>query len=170
MMAAMEGLFNVYLKPGELHITDKPTVISTVLGSCVSVAMYSTRFGIGGMCHALLPGNGDGLSGGSEAFRYVDKSIIFMAMKFAQLGIKRHEISVKLFGGADVLYYIKDENRKKTIGKMNIEKAIEILTQEQLVPISTDVGGTSGRKIFFHTKTGEIFLKRLTREGVRDFS
>jgi chemotaxis receptor (MCP) glutamine deamidase CheD len=45
----------VFLKPGELYIGKEPAVVSNILGSCVSITMFSERLGAGGICHALLP-------------------------------------------------------------------------------------------------------------------
>jgi chemotaxis protein CheD len=161
------SLLNVYLKPGELHITDRPTIISTVLGSCVSVVMFSDRPQLAGMCHAMLPFNGG--TNGHDVFRYVDSSISYMVKKFEHQGIRRSEIKVKLFGGADVLYYIEDDKERHTVGKKNITKAFETINNEKLSLLMSDVGGTSGRKIFFFTHTGEILLKRLCRKTQRSF-
>lgn len=161
------SLLNVYLKPGELHITDRPTIISTVLGSCVSVIMFSDRSQLAGMCHAMLPFNGG--TNGFNVFKYVDSSIAYMVKKFEHQGIRRSDIKVKLFGGADVLYYIEDDKERHTVGKKNITKALEIINNERLSLLMSDIGGTSGRKIFFFTHTGEILLKRLCRKTRRSF-
>jgi chemotaxis protein CheD len=40
-------LLRFYLKPGEIHIADRPGIVTTVLGSCVSVTMYSPRLKTG---------------------------------------------------------------------------------------------------------------------------
>ena len=49
---------NYFLKPGYILIASKPTVISTVLGSCVSVCLYDRKRGAGGMNHFQLPSIG----------------------------------------------------------------------------------------------------------------
>ncbi len=43
-----------YLHPGEVVLSATPTVLSTILGSCVAVCLFS-RGGAGGMNHYLLP-------------------------------------------------------------------------------------------------------------------
>ncbi|MGA2108628.1 MAG: hypothetical protein ABSH25_13400 [Syntrophorhabdales bacterium] len=45
----------VFLKPGEIYVGEEPAEISTILGSCVSVTMFSKRVRVGAICHALLP-------------------------------------------------------------------------------------------------------------------
>jgi chemotaxis protein CheD len=109
----------------------------------------------------MLPLNGG--TNGHDPYRYVDSSIAYMIKRFESQGIKRNEIKVKLFGGADVLYYIEEDKERHTVGKKNVAKALEIINNEKLNLLMSDVGGTSGRKIFFFTHTGEILLKRLSR-------
>jgi len=51
-------LDQVYLKPGELYIGEKPTKVITVLGSCVSITLFSKRLNIGAICHGRCPNAG----------------------------------------------------------------------------------------------------------------
>src|ERR1700691_3645113 len=55
-MAELElALPEVYLQPGESYLAREPTIIRTILGSCVGVAFWNDRLGIGALCHAQLP-------------------------------------------------------------------------------------------------------------------
>jgi len=152
----------VYLKPGELCFAENPTLVTTVLGSCVSVIMYNHRLCIGAICHALLP-TGSCLD--DEGFRYVECSVDRMLEKFHELKVDRREIEVKLFGGADILTLFKADGRAKTIGQQNIQAALAIIETKGLNLVSSDVGGSTGRKLFFYTHTGEVLLKRQRRLG-----
>jgi chemotaxis protein CheD len=147
----------VYLKPGELIFCEHETLVTTVLGSCISVTMFHPKSRIGAICHALLPQE----KAKGEAFRYVDTSILNMLERFAGYGISRTRIEVKLFGGAEMLIASRNSNRSVTVGSKNIEIALQVIKTEQLRLVASDFGGTQGRKIYFHTHTGEIFLKRL---------
>src|SRR5512141_2905785 len=46
---------NIYLKPGEVVVARDPMLISTVLGSCVAVTMFSPSRGIGAICQSPYP-------------------------------------------------------------------------------------------------------------------
>jgi chemotaxis protein CheD len=148
----------IFLKPGELCVASEPTLISTVLGSCISVTMFSRRFKTGAMCHALLPKKSD--PSGPDAFRFVDHAILHMIREFRRIGVRQGDIEVKLFGGSDVL---PSDKRKATVGDQNVQRAFEIIEREGLTLIAEDVRGERGRKIFFNTSTGEILLKRIKR-------
>ena len=131
-------------------------MISTVLGSCISVTMFFRRFRIGAMCHALLPGKEGGAE--SDPFRFVDHAITHMVREFVRLGVRKRDIEVKLFGGSDVLI-TRDKNA--TVGNQNVRRAFEIIEREGLTLLARDVRGEVGRKIFFNTGTGEILLRRI---------
>lgn len=150
---------NIYLKPGELYVGERQTTVTTVLGSCISVTMFHPERHIGAICHALLPQEKEQ----GEELRYVDASILKMLECFARYGICRTDIEVKLFGGSEVLFAGRYKIRGITVGRQNIEVAMKVIEAEQLRLVASDLGGTQGRKIIFHTHTGEIFLKRLSK-------
>jgi chemotaxis protein CheD len=153
----------IFLYPGELCVTREPTIVSTVLGSCVSVTMFHPRLKVGAMCHAMLPENG--ASSASEAFRFVDHAMLHMLEEFTRLGVRHDEIEVKLFGGSDVIAAL---SAAATIGEQNVEKALEIIDKERLRLFARDVRGEQGRKIFFHTHTGGVLLKRIKKQHYID--
>ncbi len=157
----------VYLMPGAVHFSGEPAVIVTVLGSCLSITMFSRRRGLGGMCHGLLPKCGQQKKGCHgeclEGFKYVDCSIRRMVELFDRQKVRRSEIEVKCFGGADMFARPIERPEIVSIGKQNVMTAEQILKSEGLKPQVVDVGGLQGRKIFFNTRTGEVLLKRLHR-------
>jgi chemotaxis protein CheD len=165
------GLPVVYLKTGQVHVSETPAIVTTVLGSCVSAAMYSPRGGLGAICHGLMPKSAGcggrclecGLTHGSERFRYVYCSIRFMANRFKQLGVRCDEIRVKLFGGSDIFNPEGSNRGLIDIGHQNIEAARQALEAERLRLVATDVGGYIGRKIFFYTHKGDVLVKRLQK-------
>jgi chemotaxis protein CheD len=154
-----------YLKPGEMYFAEQSTLIVTVLGSCVSITMFSRRAGLGAICHGLLTRcKGQLQCGGDclDGFKYVDCSIRRMAALFYRRGVRR-EIEVKRIGGADMYY--RDINKREAVsdGNQNLTIAQQVLASEGLSLKVSDVGGMRGRKILFYTDTGDVFLKRLTK-------
>lgn len=151
---------SIYLRPGEIAIVREPTLISTILGSCVSFTFHHPARLLAGMCHALLPhGNGD------RGLRYVDSSGRHLLEAFLRLGIRREEIVVKLFGGAD-MFEPRGEGLPPSVGAQNVAAAKAFLEEEGLRLRSSDVGGRRGRKILFHTATGDVLLRRLNRQEI----
>jgi len=166
-MSELESdLPEIYLKPGEVHLARGPAVLRTLLGSCVGVTFRCARLSVGALCHAMLPRlpqNSAAGPGLPERWRYVDSCIHDLAVQFEALGAHRSEIEIKVFGGADVLPVQSADPSRATVGRLNWQAAIEVLREEGLKVVASDVGGTLGRTIQFHTGTGEVLLRRLSR-------
>ncbi len=139
-----------------------PAILKTLLGSCVGVTFWSPRLTIGALCHGILPRCPKGVEG-AEGYRYVDFAICDLARKFELCGVLSGEVQVKVFGGADVLPVETAALRKETVGRQNWQTALEVLEKEKFIVTASDLGGTTGRTIQFHTGTGEVLLRRLAR-------
>jgi chemotaxis protein CheD len=151
----------VFLKPGEIFVSREPTIISTVLGSCVAVTMFSPRARVGAICHATLPERG-GISELAPS-HFVSSVVPYMMERLEKLGVERKEIETKLFGGADMFSAAEGSCTSATVGEKNIKKALEIIKNERLRLLVYNVGGKTGRKLFFYTHTGEIFLRHINK-------
>lgn len=86
-----------------------------------------------------------------------------MIERFEERKIKRAEIEVKIFGGANVLDSLSGPNCPVTIGSQNIRMAVKHLNKNYLSIKASDTGGRIGRKIFFLPETGEVYLNRLNK-------
>jgi chemotaxis protein CheD len=162
MQKSDRTLPEVYVQPGESHLVHEPTILVTVLGSCVGVTFWIPRLGIGAICHPMLPRYPADPKKElclADGRRYVDFAIHDLARQFDRLGVRRNEIQVKLFGGSDVLRV--NEASRPTVGELNCESALKTLREEGLDVVASSLGGFSGLKIKFHTGTGEVLLWRL---------
>ncbi|MFZ4855183.1 MAG: chemotaxis protein CheD [Desulfuromonadaceae bacterium] len=146
----------IYLKPGEVVVAREPVLVSTVLGSCVSVTMFSPGSGVGAICHAMLPEN----AGRDEDLRYVDTALRHIYRKVTGYGVGR-DLVVKLFGGARVLNLGDSGSPGRTVGEQNVARALEILEVLGLKVNSADTGGVVGRKLYFCTRDGDVYLRRM---------
>ncbi|HTX35228.1 MAG TPA: chemotaxis protein CheD [Bryobacteraceae bacterium] len=158
----IENLPGVSLQPGQLYLARSPAILRTILGSCVGVTFWSARLRVGALCHGVLPRCPPHTTC-KEGHRYVDFSIRYLAEEFDALGVARQELDIKLFGGADVLPVATAPPCRPTVGAMNCEAALAVLQAEGLRVGASDLGGTRGRTLRFHTGTGEVLLQRLNR-------
>lgn len=153
---------SLFLKPGEVVVSGEPTVVSTLLGSCVAVTLFSPRLRAGAICHCLLPNCRNTqpcCHDPGEAGKYVECAVRHMLEGLLSLGAMRGELEAKVFGGADM--FETAQGGGQSVGQQNIEMALRMLKGEAVRLIRQDLGGRRGRKIVFHTHTGEVFLKRL---------
>jgi chemotaxis protein CheD len=159
------NLPNIYLKPGELYFSKTPALVTTVLGSCISLTMVSHKLKVGAIIHALLPVCSDRNSGmpKKDPFNYVDCSVTYILSEFEKLGIKPGNIEAKLFGGSNM--FSETNKRQDTIGSQNIKMAVSIVEKKGINLVKIDVGGIQSRKIIFHTSSGDVWLRRLNKES-----
>ena len=142
-----------YLYPGTLFAHRQPHLVTTVLGSCVSVCLWDSAVKVGGINHYLLPlWNGEGL----PTPKYGNIAIGKLIEKVQALGAGS-KLVAKVFGGASMW---EKTDGLLAIGQRNIELALEMLEQHRIPVISRDLGGPVGRKIIFHTADGTVLLKR----------
>jgi chemotaxis protein CheD len=157
-MNVKEGLKRYYLNQGMILVRREESIITTVLGSCISVCIWSPAHGIGGMNHYMLPlWNGEGL----PSPRYGNIAIQKLIQNIIKAGCVKKHLKAKVFGGAEILSF--SQKKHISVGLQNILLAEEILAAEHIPIVSTDVGGQTGRRVHFNTKTGVVLLKRLNR-------
>lgn len=147
---------NIYLKPGEVLVSRTPVLVSTVLGSCIAVTLFSASSGFGAICHAMLPEN----LGREHDLRYVDSALLHIYDKIVEFGI-RGDLTVKLFGGAQVLEVGESDPERLTIGDQNVSKAEQMLMSLGWTISARDTGGLKGRKLFFCTRSGDVYMRRM---------
>jgi chemotaxis protein CheD len=144
--------------PGEYYVTKHREMITTVLGSCVSVCVYSPELKMGGMNHFMLPGS-DNINDSenllSNSFRYGDVAMERMINDFLRQGADKNQLLFKAFGGSQIL-------RKMTsIGERNIRFLTKFMQMEGLHLSAQDLGGIQPRKIRFFPVTGRVLVKKL---------
>ena len=142
-----------FIHVGEIFVGAKPTEISTVLGSCISVCIFDKMEQVGGMNHYLVPlWNENGL----QSPKYGNISIPKLIDNMLNIGCNKYNLEAKIFGGANV---INVSQKDMMIGRKNILIAKEILREYGIKILAQDIGGTRGRKILMKSDTGKIFLK-----------
>lgn len=153
-----EGLPEHYLYPGNLFAHKEPHIVTTVLGSCVSVCLWDKRLMHGGINHYMLPlWNGEGLA----SPKYGNIALEKLYDKMLSFGSKHGDIQAKVFGGGEVL---RVTNAILNVGERNIILAMDTLKEMNIPVISKDVGGKTGRKLLYNTGAGTVLMKRLSRQ------
>ena len=154
------------LNPGEIYLGKGPAVITTILGSCVSVTMHHAKSGISAISHGQLPRcsmEGPCKDSCPDRHKFVECSIETILNKFDTLGLNRLGIEVKIFGGSD-MFGFQSSSISKSVGRENIEVAQKTIEDKGLKIAAGDIGGYQGRKIVFFAHTGDVFLKRINKK------
>lgn len=139
-----------YLYPSNLFVSDRPHIVTTVLGSCISICLIDKVNKIGGINHFMLPyWNGEGLASAKYGNIANDKLLSEMFRK----GARRENLEAKLFGGAN------QANFTMQIGARNTDIAKKFLFNENIPIVAESTLGNLGRKIIFDTSNGIVKLK-----------
>ena len=146
----------VTISIGEYYASRKPVVISTFLGSCVAVCLFDRKRQIGGMNHILLPGRAD-LKNYNLPARFGINAMEILINSVMALGADRRGIRAKVFGGACVIPGLIE---KQAVGRKLGSFVTSFLEKEGIGIISRDLGGTFVRNVYFHTGTGDVYLKQ----------
>lgn len=159
----------INLPPGKLLIAEQATIVSTILGSCVSLCLHSEKLRIGAICHGMLPRQTTPSVAGH--FPHLDTVVPHMLKTMtARFGIAPSELTVKMFGGASVIQTGLLIPDALAIGQQNIAAALDSLARFGIVPNVQKTGGTQGYKIFFNTGTGEVFVRRIAPNLAKSFA
>jgi two-component system chemotaxis response regulator CheB len=150
----------VFLLPGEYIISKKPHSVTTLLGSCVAVCLYSRPGGFGGMNHYMLP-----TSTGDRSAKYGDYSIQTLVQFLERGAGSLRGAEAMLFGGANVVGAIRSGAQ---IGEKNVDLARRML-KDYGIPITKEqVGGNTGMKIFYQTWDNKVEYRYIERSNFAD--
>lgn len=153
---------SVHLGIGEIFVSDEPAVISTILGSCVSVCMFTTDGKTGGIIHFALPDRSYANGHQRNDLHFGDLAIKTLHDEIVSRGVDPKRLQAKIAGGANVIEHIK---HSANIGDLNIAMAKESLSLLKVPLVGEHVGGQTGRKIYFYTKSGRLRVALLTSDS-----
>ncbi|HKL86740.1 MAG TPA: chemotaxis protein CheD [Treponemataceae bacterium] len=147
-----------YIGPGEYYASDQDIVISTLLGSCISVALYDKEKKLGGINHFMLPSpqNKEDLLF-SRSAKYGIHAMELLINDILKLGGTKKLLKAKVFGGSSVINF--KEKATYNIPKMNIEFIFKFLELEHIPVESYSVGGSLPRKVYFFPADAKVLMR-----------
>lgn len=165
-MHNFENYPKVFLQTGDCYLGVQPTLVTTVLGSCVAVTMCAPHRQIGAICHAFLPDSAKFNASGRDpqVCRFVDTALESMLSSLMRLRISPDELVVKVFGGAAGL--MRGSNVSLfSMGSRNLDAVQERLADNGIRVAGSSTGGSQGRKLLFLTNTGDVWVKMLHKSN-----
>lgn len=146
--------YGVSITQGDYCVTDQEIVITTVLGSCISVCLFDEELAIGGINHFMLPQK-DSDEDVDRPLRYGLFAMEQMLNQFIKKGIAKESLQVKVIGGARMM------GNMSHIGQLNSDFIMQYITEEKLNVVAEDLGGDQGRKLAFFPKTGRLLVSKI---------
>ncbi len=149
----------ITIYPGEFYSTTGTEMISTVLGSCISIALYDEERSIGGLNHFMLAKDcsldtdeGDRLMG-----KFGEYAIELLIKDLEKKGVPLSRLTAKVFGGSNVFKLPSTSGAQ--VGDVNIKFAFEFLKKKNIPVAMSNTGGNLPRKIFFDPVTSKVYMK-----------
>lgn len=138
-----------FLLPGEYLVSKQPHLISTLLGSCVSVCLYHPQYHFGGMNHYMLTKSASG-ERSAKYGEYANQVLLqFMERACGSLA----GVEAMIFGGANVVGNISSGEQ---IGDRNVLLARQMLQKYGIRVTREHVGGTVGLKLHYQNWDNKI--------------
>ncbi len=153
---------DVFLEPGHVCLPVTPACVWAVTGSGVVMTMFDRERKTGGMAHYSLPGGARQQC--SPVF--ARPAIVGLFRMLQQNGSKPEDLLAFLYGAASnpmAPNYVENVHQK------NVLVARETLTQLQISLAGCDVGGHWGRKVAFHSATGECVVVKTEKIRSEDW-
>lgn len=159
----------VTIYPGEFWVSSEQEMISTILGSCVSIVLFDPVAVVGGMNHFMLakdtqisPQNQNETLG-----RYGEYAVEMLISEMEKKGAVLNRCYAKVFGGSNI-FNTETHSDKDLVGDTNVKFAFDYLKLKNIKIKSSDTGGNLPRKIFFDPTTSKIYLKRINNRATDD--
>lgn len=141
---------------GEYYVTNKQEIITTLLGSCISVCLIDKISDVYGMNHFLLPGAKSSYNNDCSRLGVNNMEILIKGM--LKLGSDIKCMKAKVFGGGKVLRTAGDTIK---VHQDNIDFVHEFLYKEGIEIVAENIGGNCGRKIYLDTRDGAVYVKKV---------
>jgi chemotaxis protein CheD len=139
---------------GRWAVASAPTLIRTLLGSCVGVVLHDRQGKLGGVAHIVLP---DSRGATDHPGKYADTAIPVLIDDMERLAGRRlrPRLTAKLFGGASMF----QGGASMDIGKSNQVAVERVLAEFGVAVVARDMGGEAGRRLTFSTATGIVAVR-----------
>jgi chemotaxis protein CheD len=145
-----------YLIPGKIFAAAQPFAISTIVGSGLALCMWDSTHSIGGANHFMLP---NGPEDDVNASRYANVANPGLLQRMLELGADRETLEARIFGGS--LPTVTFGHEAESLGHRNVDAVTHFLRMQGIRLVQSEVGGTRGRKLVFHTDTGRALSQQL---------
>ena len=148
----------VRLYTGDVKTAARPTILYTLLGSCVAVCLHDPKTRAGGMNHILLPGT----CRNTGSTRFGVHAMELLINELMKLGVDRRRLVAKAFGGANVLTSMATG----TIGDDNAKFVREFLSAEKISLVAERLGGDKAVQVKFSTDSGKAVVHTVDGSGL----
>jgi chemotaxis protein CheD len=147
----------VFLRPGQHFVGDASYRIRTLLGSCVSITLWSPKQHIGSMSHFLLSTRGAESEGELDG-RFAHEAMSLMLRDLARAGVAAQQCEAKLFGGGN-MFPKHGRGLGLSVGQRNGEYARRLVSACGIRIAAESLFGIGYRQVIFDIATGHVWSR-----------
>lgn len=137
---------------GQILAARPPDMLTSVLGSCVGIALHHPRTKLGIFAHVVLP---DSAGREGPPGKFADTALQAMIRMFAEEAIAANTLVARICGGANMF---GSPDGPLQIGEMNIQAVKSHLEAAKIRILGQHLGGNKGRRVTFHCDSGEVTI------------
>lgn len=150
---------DVRVKVADYAVAAGSAVLSSVgLGSCIAIALWDAKTGIGGLAHILVPSPSLARDASNPA-KFPSTAVPLLVEEMRRRGASR-EITAKIAGGASMFASLLPPGAIN-MGERNAVATRDALAAAGVQLIAEDTGGDYGRSVFFHLRDGSLHVRSL---------
>lgn len=153
----------VKLLPGHFVSTRAPSLLVTLLGSCVAACLRDPVSGVCGMNHFMLPEAQADAAPDLLGARFGVQAMELLILDMQKRGARRDRLQAKVFGAGSVL----DGMSVVNVGELNAAFILRYLEVEHIPILAQDMLGPWARKVYFFTDSGKVMIRRLETDHAR---
>ncbi|NLC07991.1 MAG: chemotaxis protein CheD [Syntrophomonadaceae bacterium] len=137
-----------------------PNILMTAgLGSCVGVCLWDPATRIGGLAHIMLPSSVQARRTDNKG-KFADTAILAVIQEMSRLGANPARLVAKIAGGAQMFNFGGTTDIMR-IGDRNAQAVQQVLKNEKIKILFSDIGGSHGRTIYFMTENGKLTIRTI---------
>lgn len=147
--------------------------LRTLLGSCVAVALWHRKAGVGTVCHAVLPtrrgvaasalrGPQGAKGAGLAEAHFLDEALPLMVDALQARGLKPQDCEASLVGGASLMAaFAPGRSGAQPVGAQNASEAQRLAQALGLRVVNRALGGAQPRHLSLDARTGQLLVRTL---------
>ena len=149
----------IRVKVADYAVAQGEVVLSSVgLGSCIAIALYDARTGVGGLAHILVPSTSLARDTSNPA-KFPSTAVPLLVEEMRRRGASQ-EITAKIAGGASMFASLIPSGGIN-MGERNAVATRQALIDAGLPLVAEDCGGEHGRSVYFHLRDGRLEVRSL---------
>lgn len=153
-MVTMQTLVGI----GEIQISAEDAVFACLgLGSCVGLCLRDQEANVSGVAHMMLPAAFD-QSIGDRPAKFVDTGFYHFVSVLEGLGAQKGRLRAIMAGGAQVLHG-QTVSSVMEFGVRNTLALKELLRENEIPLLASDIGGNQGRTMIYDTRSGTVTVR-----------